>query len=393
MATSTPHTGTPRSGRWPPEVRIVGVDVIPLSAPLAPPRGPSIVTYRRRETLFIKLRTDTGLVGWGETYRLAGVEGAVRDVLTPLMLDRDPLQLRTLHAEMRSATFDNGFAVGGMDLALHDVVGKALGVPVHQLYGGALRVAVEAYASLAGYYDDRDPEAHWLAEAHEFAARSFRCLKFRIGRFDPRRELSILTEIREAVGDGISLMADANAAYSPEQSLRMAHGLRELNFEWLEEPLPQGGYLGYPELRMKMPLPLAGGEGLLNRATAHNSLDRGCFDIVQPDVSICGGIGETLFIGELARLSTVRCIPHCWAGALTFAATLHVCALLPALSRLPGNAEPLLEYDVTDNPFRDDVVLGDPFALRDGMVSVPQGAGLGIQIDEDALRRYGAQCR
>jgi len=120
-------------------------------------------------------------------------------------------------------------------------------------------------------------------------------------------------------------------------------------------------------------------------------VQRGCFDIIQPDVSICGGIGETLFIGELARMSAVRCIPHCWAGALTLAATLHVNAVLPEISRMPGNAPPLLEFDVTENPFRDDVVVGDPFVLRDGCVRVPDGPGLGIEIDEAALRRYRAQ--
>src|SRR3954447_12807910 len=118
-------------------LRIASLDVIRLTAPLAVPRGPSILTYRRRETLFIKIETDAGLVGWGETYRLAGVEGTLREVLTPLLTGRDPKELRKLHAEMRSATFDNGFAVGGIDLALHDLLGKALGVPVHELYGGA----------------------------------------------------------------------------------------------------------------------------------------------------------------------------------------------------------------------------------------------------------------
>ena len=372
-------------------MRIARIEVIPLGAELSAPRGPSILTYRRRETLFIKITTDDGLVGWGETYRLAGVEGALRDALTPLLVGRDPRELRKLHAAMRSATFDTGFAVGGMDLALHDLLGKALGMPVYQLYGGALRGSVEAYASLPGYYDDRDPEAHWLDEAEALVAQGFRGMKFRIGRFELRREARALSEVRRRLGEDITLMADANAAYTADQALRMAAVLRELEFEWLEEPLPQSGYLGYPELRSKTPLPLAGGEGLLNRSAAATALARGCFDIVQPDVSICGGIGETLFVGELASLSSVRCIPHCWAGALTLAATLHVCALLPESSRLHGNAAPLLEFDVTENPFRDNVVVGEPFALRDGCVDVPNRPGLGVEVDEEALKRYGAQ--
>jgi len=372
-------------------LKIERVDVIPLRAELSAPRGPSILTYQRRETLFIKITTDSGLVGWGETYRLAGVEGTLRDVLTPLLIGRDPLQMRHLHAQMRSATFDNGLPIGGIDLALHDLVGKALGVPVHQLYGGALRTNIEAYASLPGYFDDKPPEEHWLDEAQALVARGFKGMKFRVGRFDPRREVPILTQVRASVGADVALMADANAAQSPHQALRLAAALKELDFEWLEEPLPQSGYLGYPELRTKMPLPLAGGEGLLNRSQAQTAVQRGCFDIIQPDVSICGGIGETLFIGELARLSTVRCIPHCWAGALTMAATLHVNALLPDISRMAGNAQPLLEFDVTENPFRDNVVVGDPFVLESGCLRVPDGPGLGIEIDEEALQRYGAQ--
>ena len=117
-------------------------------------------------------------------------------------------------------------------------------------------------------------------------------------------------------------------------------------------------------------------------------MQRGCFDIIQPDVSICSGLAECLFIGELARLSAVRCIPHCWAGGITLAATLHLVALLPEPSRLPGVDAPLLEFDVTENPFRDELIAGDPFALDDGYVNVPTAPGLGVEIDEDALRRY-----
>src|ERR1700730_13003620 len=106
---------------------------------MAAPRGPSILSYRERESLFIKIQTDAGLVGWGETYRVAGVEAAIRDVLAPLLVGRDPLDGRRLHQQMLRATFENGFAIGGVDIALHDLCGKALGVPIHVLYGGALR--------------------------------------------------------------------------------------------------------------------------------------------------------------------------------------------------------------------------------------------------------------
>src|SRR5215207_10472136 len=146
-------------------MRIAEIETIRVRAELSVPRGPSILTYRRRETLFIKLTADDGLVGWGETYAMGGVQAAIEDVLKPLLLGRDPLEARQLHQQMLSATFSNGFAVGGIDLALNDLTGKALGVPVHVLFGGAVRTHVEAYASLPGYFEDRDPEVHWVQEA------------------------------------------------------------------------------------------------------------------------------------------------------------------------------------------------------------------------------------
>jgi D-galactarolactone cycloisomerase len=357
---------------------------------LSTPRGPSILTYHSRETLFVKVSTDDGLIGWGETYRMAGVESAIRDVLAPLLIGGEAIVSRQLHEQMLAATFGNGFAVGGVDLALHDLWGKALGVPVHALYGGARRARVEAYASLPGYYLDSGPEDYWANEIVELAEQGFHAMKLRIGRYPPEREMPLLSEVRHTVGSDVRLMADANAAYSPAAALRVGRVLEELDFGWLEEPMPQSGYHGYPDVRAKLGLPLAGGEGLGTRWAAAQALQQGCFDIIQPDVSICGGITEGLFIGELAQLSAVRCIPHCWAGAITLAATVHLAALLPEPSRMPGVDAPLVEVDVTENPFRDDVVIGKPFRLTDGCIDVPQGPGLGIEIDEQALRRYSS---
>jgi D-galactarolactone cycloisomerase len=373
--------------------RLRSVELFPLRTDLSKPRGPSIYTYHSRETLFIKVTTDDGLIGWGETYRMAGVESAIRDVLAPLIIGREAVASRQLHEQMLAATFGNGFAVGGVDLALHDLWGKSLGVPVHALYGGARRSRVEAYASLPGYYLETPPEDHWSHEVGELSEQGFRAIKLRIGRYPPERELPLLREVRQAFGSSVRLMADANAAYSPALALRVGRSLEELDFGWIEEPMPQSGYHGYPELRAKLGIPLAGGEALGTRWAAAQALQRGCFDIVQPDVSICGGITECLFIGELAQLSAVRCIPHCWAGAITLAATLQLAALLPEPSRMPGVDDPLVEVDVTENPFRDDVVVGTPFKLTEGYLDVPSGPGLGVEIDETALRRYsGAQC-
>jgi D-galactarolactone cycloisomerase len=120
----------------------------------------------------------------------------------------------------------------------------------------------------------------------------------------------------------------------------------------------------------------------------NEALRRGCFDIIQPDVSICGGITECLFMADLAQLSQVQCVPHCWAGAITLAATLHVASLLPDPSRMPGVDAPQVEFDVTENPFRDHVLAHNPFVLRDGALEVPNTPGLGVDIAEETLRRY-----
>ena len=369
-------------------MRVASIDTIRVRADLSVPRGPSVLTYHSRESLFIKLTLDDGTVGWGETYATAGVEATIHDALAPLLVGASALDSRRWHAQMLRATFENGFAIGGVDLALQDAAGKALGLPVHRLHGGAVRATVQAYASLPGYFDDRMPEDHWVDEAQALVLQGFRAMKFRVGRFPPAHELRVLAAVRDAVGPDIKLMADGNAAYSPALAQQMAPGLRELAFDWFEEPLPQSGYLGYPVLRGEIDLPLAGGEGLQSRHAAYHALQRGCFDIVQPDVSICGGIAEVLFIGELARMTAVRCIPHCWGGAVMLAATLQVAALLPEPARLPLADAPMLEFDVTENPFRAEISPSETFRLVDGCVAVPTEPGLGVQVDEAALRHY-----
>jgi D-galactarolactone cycloisomerase len=168
----------------------------------------------------------------------------------------------------------------------------------------------------------------------------------------------------------------------------MAAELHKLGFEAFEEPLPQSpNYAGYEELRQKMPLSLAGGEAVDSRANAKNLIDRRAMDIIQPDVSLCGGISEVLFIAELAALSGIRCLPHCWGGAVLIAATTHLVSLLPDPHWGFPTDTPMIELDQSENPWRTEIV-AEPVKFRDGFVEVPTKSGLGIEVDERVIKKY-----
>src|SRR5262249_40925377 len=162
-------------------------------------------------------------------------------------------------------------------------------------------------------------EKQYPEEARQLVKRGFRALKVRIGGRPLQHDLAAVKGVREAVGPEILLMADGNGGYTYASALRMAQELEWLHFFWFEEPLPQGNghYQGYEKLAEKLSISLAGGEVIDSRATAKDLLVRRVFDIIQPDVSICGGVAEGLFIAEMARLHGVRFVPHCWGGAVT----------------------------------------------------------------------------
>jgi D-galactarolactone cycloisomerase len=165
--------------------------------------------------------------------------------------------------------------------------------------------------------------------------------------------------------------------------------LEKLDFYCFEEPLPQGlNYAGYDVLTDSLDICVAGGEGLDSRVAARDHIVRRSFDMIQPDVVLCGGIGEALFIAEMARLWSVQCVPHCWSGAIGIAATLQLLSLLPDATFGFSSDQPLLEHDTLDNPFREELI-PRPFKINSqGYVEIPTGPGLGIEIDEAVVRKY-----
>src|SRR5439155_70939 len=193
--------------------------------------------------------------------------------------------------------------------------------------------------------------------------------------------------LRQELGPDFTFLSDASGAYTPRSAIEMGRELQRLDVAWFEGPLFEWeGYLGWELLPPALDIAIAGAEVTLSRAAIAEQLARGCFDIVQPDAVICGGIGEALFYAELARLHAVAAVPHTSGGALGIAAGLQLIGLLPDPTPLPTNDPPILEVGTGENPWRTDV-LSDGWRLRDGWVDIPTGPGLGVEVDEAFVRR------
>jgi D-galactarolactone cycloisomerase len=349
--------------------------------------GPAGAYNRQRATIVIKLTTTEGLVGWGEAYVVAGVRDAIETTLKPLLLQEADLASGRLHQLMLDATFGNGFAVGGVDIALHDLRGKALGVPIHVLYGGARRSRVRAYASGLCYQQGVDPRETWLPEARAAAERGFTAIKMRIGGFPPEHELPLIRQVKEALPAGTQLFVDAWGAYTPAVALRVGRELEQIGIGWYEEPLPQAGYVGYEAIAAALDMPVAGGEMLQSRAAFKELFDRRAVDVVQPDICICGGIGEARFVADLASVYGVLCVPHTWNGAIMHVASVHLASMLPEPTRVPDAIAGVLEYDTTENELIRRLV-SPTWEPVDGGFEVPSGPGLGVEVDEEWIRAH-----
>ena len=372
-------------------MRIERVETFHFVGPVERPYGPSCAYSRSRDAIIVKLTADDGTVGWGETYAISEARAAIDHELGPMLIGRDPIEGRRLWSDLWGPNFGHSLAISGVDIALADLRGKALGLSLTRLYGGGFRDRVQAYASGIPYYEGVDPETYWIEDAVALAEQGFRAIKVRIGRYAPERELPLLARMREALPDHVTLMADANAAYTLHTALRVSRVLDELGFAWLEEPIREGDYEAYEVLTAQSATPIAAAEILLDRSAARRFIDKRGARIVQPDVSIIGGIAELLFVADLARLARISTVPHCNAGGITLAATLHLCALLPDPTAVPGTESPMLELE-TPSPVFHAQLLRTPIWIdpADGMVAVPTGPGLGIDIDEDVLRRYSS---
>ena len=376
----------------PSSLTITKVETFVVEHKLPRALGPSVAQSNIRDSLLIKISTDSGLVGWGETADVGGTHGIIEEHLKNVLLGKNPLEHRKLWRAMWGANFGDGRAVAGCDLALHDLRGKALGLSIADLYGGRQRDRIMGYAAAMNYTEGIRPEDQHPAEAAALAKRGFLAMKIRTGKYGHKRDLAVIQKIRDAVGPDVRLLTDGNGAFTLPQAVKFGKELEKLDFYCFEEPMPQSpNYAGYEELTKSLDIAVSGGEGIDARGTAREYIVKRYFDIIQPDVSLCGGIAEVLAITEMARLFGIQALPHCYAGAIVIAATLQLNSLLPPhFQGFSGGDEPMQEFDTDENPFRDEIVR-KKFELKNGYFDVPTGPGLGIEIDEEIVRKYVKQ--
>lgn len=364
-----------------------------LEANLSQPFSYSRAWYASRTALIIEIVTDQGLIGWGECYGPARINAAVVEAMRPLLIGQDPMRSEWLWQEIYSRFRDHGQkgsiiqGLSGIDIALWDLKGKFLQQPVHRLMGGPIRTAVDAYATGLYRRETGTPEAYLAEEAQSYCDQGFKAVKLKVG-YGIDEDTRVTRAVRNAIGPGVGLMIDANHSYDAVAAIRLGRQVEALDIGWFEEPVPPEDIEGHRAVKAAVSMPIASGECEFTRFGFRELLRTRAVDIVQPDTCSGGGLSECKKIADMAAAYGVRYVPHVWGTGIGLAAALHLLAVLPSCT--PSSlhpVEPMLEFDRTEHPIRQ-ALLTIPIEHRGGRVAIPEGVGLGIDIDPEALHRF-----
>lgn len=337
----------------------------------------------------VAVHTDTGMVGIGSAFTSENLVQSAIDVLRPLLMGELATEPERVSEKLHQHSFWMGrggtftHAISAIDIALWDLFGQFTDQPVGRLLGGRYREKVLPYASLL--IEAPGPLTDHLNEAVDYGFRAFKIGWGDFGRIDARTDETIVAAARDAVGPDLFLAVDAGGseAYFPGRfkwALRTSQMLEGYGIGWFEEALPPDAIEDFVALRRLSPVPIAGGEVLTRRQSFKPYLDRGAFDIVQPDTTKGGGLSESRRIGWMASECGLKLIPHGWNTAIGLAADLQLASALVDTD--------MVEYK-TGSAYVDELS-GRAWKLdEDGMLAIPDSPGLGIELDRDAIHKYG----
>jgi len=381
----------------PAAMEITDVRAVPLSDPVPE-------EHRHRTDLGTKVKTDATLVLVETDAEHTGVgaalghpptvESIVEGSLAPSMVGEDPTYTGRLWEKLYSGSraepsLERGYsqprwdrrgytleAISGVDIALWDVTGKALGQPVYKLLG-AVRDDIRAYAS-GGWA----PVEGTAEELGGYVEKGFDAVKMRaVGHeeFSVENTLERVATAREALGDDVDLMVDAHGSLDVPTAVKLARRLEEFDPAWFEEPVSPDDHPGLAEVRDATEIPIAAGESEFTRFDFRSLLDRDAIDVAQPDVARCGGITESRRVAAMASARNVKFAPHAWGSGVLFAASIHLAMSTPNCH--------ILEVPQAHMPLLDDL-FEEPFEIRDGRVHAPDRPGLGFTLREDFGERF-----
>jgi L-rhamnonate dehydratase len=356
-----------------------------------------LINDSAQDGIIVKVYTDEGIVGYGEVDSSPSVIKAIIDApishricqgLGQAIIGEDPFEVEKIWEKMyfvstfygrRGATIQ---AISGIDIAIWDIIGKALNKPVYKLLGGEFRPRVRTYASVL--MPDTPEECKDLVQ--KLCAQNYTAIKLGWGGFGKnlRNDIALVKAAREAAGDEIDLMFDIgfipNYDY-PVDSVNRIMFAKEIEIYkpyWIEEPLFPDDLEGYRKLADAVDTRIACGENETTRYGFKELIEVARVDILQPDVTRCGGLSEAKRIANLAQAHHLTVVPHCWSSGIVEAASLHFVASIPNGC--------LLEYCVTDTPIREEI--SEEIVVKDGFAQVSDKPGLGVNVNEEALKKY-----
>jgi len=373
-------------------MKIIDVRTHVLEHVLDTPFQSASMRFDRRQHVLVEIACDDGTIGWGECLGPALPNAAIVALYKPWLIGQSPLETEKHWATLYNVSRDQGqrglaiTALSGIDIALWDIKGKHFGVPVSTLLGGRFRESVRAYATGAFKRDGVDRVEDNAADVARFRAEGFHAAKIKVG-FDPREDLRVIRAVREAAGSAMRIMIDGNHGYDALEAVHLGKKAADFDIDWFEEPVVPEQLDAYRAVRAGQPIPVAGGETWHTRWGMREPIETRCVDIIQPDVCGAGGFTEVRRIADLAALYGVRMVPHVWGTAVQIAASLQVVAAMIPNPVRPSPIEPMLEFDRTDNPFRQAVVT-TPIEHVGGVVAIPDAPGLGIEINRAALQEF-----
>jgi D-galactarolactone cycloisomerase len=309
------------------------------------------------------------------------------------LIGKDPLAIDALWLHLYNKFRDYGQkglvinAISGIDAALWDLKGRYFEAPIHVLMGGPFRREVRAYATGTYRLKSGDPLDYIVREVKGYVKEGFSAVKLKIG-FGVDADEKLIRAVREAIGPGIGLMLDANHGFDTLEAIELGRRVAPLNIGWFEEPVVPDDLDSYIEVRRGQPIPVAGGECEFTRWGFREVLTRRAIDIVQPDTCAAGGLSECKKIADMATAFGVRYVPHVWGCGVGLATALQLLAVLPHSPPRFTPLEPMLEFDRSEHPFRQEVLV-TPIEHQNGVVKIPDGPGLGIEINRDAIKRFG----